>query len=92
MGSPAGASFNCQRNSDSASSSCASHAVADVDAVDAEVGQLAQDLRLRLAVLAERHAVEVRRAVDDVDAQRRDARMCRCTLSSSSVSFCSIAG
>ena len=37
----------------------------------AEVGQLAQDLRLRLAVLAEGHAVEMRRAVDHVDAQGR---------------------
>ena len=70
MGSPVGRLFSCQRNSESASSS-ARDAVLDVNAVDAEIGQLAKDLRLRLAVLAERHAVEVRGAVDDVDAQRR---------------------
>ena len=44
---------------------------ADVDAVDAKIGQLAQDLRLRFAVLAEGDAVEMRRAMDDVEPQRR---------------------
>ena len=42
----------------------------EVDAVDAEVGQLAQNLGLRLAVVPEGDAVEMGGAVDDVDAQR----------------------
>ncbi len=43
----------------------------DVDAVDAEVRQLAENLDLRLAVLAEGDAVEVRQPMDDVHAERR---------------------
>ncbi len=42
----------------------------DVEAVDAEVGELLDELTARLAVVAERHAVEVGLAVDDVDPQR----------------------
>ena len=47
------------------------HAWPDVDAVDAEVRQLTQNLDLRLAVLSEGDAVEVRQTVDDVHAERR---------------------
>ena len=43
----------------------------EVDAVDAEVGQLAKDLGLRVGVVPERHAVHVRDAVDHVEPQRR---------------------
>ncbi len=42
----------------------------EMDAVDAEVRQLAQNLGLRLVVLPEEDAVEMGRAVNDVDAQR----------------------
>ena len=51
------------------SSSSARDAGRDVDAVHAEIGQLAEDLRLRLAVLAERDSVEVRGSVDHVEPQ-----------------------
>ena len=71
IGSPVGASLSCQRNSESARSSDRADARADVDAVDAEVGQLAEDLGLRLAVLTEGNTVEVGRPMDHVDAQRR---------------------
>ena len=44
--------------------------VANVNAVDAEIRQLAQDLRLRLTVMTKGDAIEMRRPVDHVEAQR----------------------
>ena len=65
----------------------------DVDAVDAELGQVAQHLQIGFALGAKQHAVDVRLPVNHVQVQRRTAsRRCRCSVSSSSASFCSIAG
>ena len=42
-----------------------------MDAVDPELGELVEDMRLGFALASERDAVEVRRAVDHVELQRR---------------------
>ena len=46
-------------------------ALVNVNAVDTEIGQLLNDLRVGLLVATERHAIEKHIAVDHVDSHRR---------------------